>query len=54
LLQKRYQAIRDPDGEEVGLVRIVDETGEDYLFPRSMFVPAEPSLAAPGEMHRAS
>lgn len=54
LLQKRYQVIPDPDGEEVGLLRIVDETGEDYLYPRSMFAAVEPSQAAPGEMLRAS
>jgi hypothetical protein len=54
LLAKRYQVIPDPDGEEVGLVRIVDETGEDYLYPRRMFVAAEPSQSAPGELLRAS
>ena len=42
LLQKRYPVIPDPDVEEVGLVRIVDETAEDYLYPRSMFAPAAP------------
>jgi hypothetical protein len=41
-LQKRYPVIPDPDVEEVGLVRIVDETAEDYLYPRSMFAPAAP------------
>ena len=53
-LHKRYQVIPDPDGEEVGLVRVVDETGEDYLYSRSMFAAVEPSQAAPGEMLRAS
>ena len=28
-------------GEEVGLIRVVDESGEDYLYPREMFVPIE-------------
>lgn len=36
-LRKRYQVIPDPIGEEAGLVRVVDETGEDYLYPRSWF-----------------
>ncbi|HZG42769.1 MAG TPA: hypothetical protein VEY93_07395 [Longimicrobium sp.] len=54
LLEKRYRVIPDPDGEEVGLVRVVDETGEDYLYPRSMFAAVEPSQAAQGEMLRAS
>ncbi len=52
-LHKRYRVIPDPDGAEVGLVRIVDETGEDYLYPRSMFAAAE-SQPAPGEMLSAS
>lgn len=54
LLQKRYQVIPDAAGEEVGLVRIVDETGEDYLYPRGIFAAAEPAKSAPGEMLRAS
>jgi hypothetical protein len=53
-LQKRYRVIPDPDGEGVGLVRVVDETGEDYLYPRSFFAAAEPAQSAPGEMLRAS
>lgn len=51
LLQKRYQVIPDAAGDEVGLVRIVDETGEDYLYPRGIFAAVNP---APGEMFRAS
>jgi hypothetical protein len=31
--------------------RIVDETGEDYLYPRGIFAVASP---APGEMLRSS
>jgi hypothetical protein len=54
LLQKRYQVIPDAAGEDVGLVRIVDETGEDYLYPRGIFAAAEPAKSAPGEMLRAS
>lgn len=54
LLEKRYRVIPDPDGEEVGLVRVVDETGEDYLYPRSMFAAVEPSHAGTDEMLRAS
>lgn len=52
-LHKRYRVIPDPGGAEVGLVRLVDETGEDYLYPRSMFAAAE-SLPASDEMLRAS
>jgi len=38
-LEKRkiYVALRDADADEHGLVRIVDESGSDYLYPKSLF-----------------
>ena len=36
--RKVYRALRDPEAESHGLVRIIDESGEDYLFPASLFV----------------
>jgi hypothetical protein len=42
-----YVAVSDPEGESHGMLRIVDESGEDYLFPASLFVPIEvPESAA--------
>jgi len=42
-----YAALRDPDAEAHGMLRIVDESGEDYLFPASLFVPIDvPEVAA--------
>jgi hypothetical protein len=38
---KIYLAIRDEDAERAGDVRIVDESGEDYLYSRRRFVPIE-------------
>jgi hypothetical protein len=40
-LRKVYPILGDPAAEERGLVRVVDETGEDYLYPRSFFVPIQ-------------
>lgn len=39
-LQRRkvYPVIEDADAEQDNYVRIIDETGEDYLFPSSRFV----------------
>lgn len=37
--RKVYRAIVDADAESHGLVRVVDESDEDYLFPKSLFVP---------------
>jgi hypothetical protein len=40
-LWKIYQSLRDDDARSEGFVRVVDETGEDYLFPEQNFVPIE-------------
>ena len=52
--RKVYQEIPDPDAEAEGLVRVVDESGEDYLFPRSMFLPVRLSGEASEALLKAS
>lgn len=39
-LQKRkvYQFIMDTKAEKEGFYRIVDDSGEDYLYPKSYFI----------------
>ena len=39
--RKIYRALADPAAEERGLRRVIDETGEDYLYPARLFVPIE-------------
>ena len=50
-LEKRkiYLALRDPVAEEHGLLRIVDESGDDYLYPKMFFR----SIALPQAVKRA-
>jgi hypothetical protein len=38
-LEKRkiYVALPDSDAEEHGLLRIIDESGDDYLYPKALF-----------------
>jgi hypothetical protein len=38
-LEKRkiYVALRDTDAEKHGLLRIVDQSGDDYLYPKTLF-----------------
>ena len=38
-LEKRkiYVALRDADAEKLELRRIVDESGDDYLYPKALF-----------------
>lgn len=40
-LEKRkiYRRLADPKASARALVRVVDESGEDYLFPDAFFVP---------------
>ena len=38
---KVYLQLPDDDASECGLVRVVDESGEDYLFPTQLFAPIE-------------
>ena len=47
-LRKIYRVLRDADAAEYGLLRVVDESGEDYLYPANGFVPIDlPSAARP-------
>ena len=39
--RKLYVSIADPVAEKHGQLRVVDESGEDYLYPREFFVPVE-------------
>jgi hypothetical protein len=35
--RKIYVAIADTDANRAGFVRVIDESGEDYLYPKSFF-----------------
>ncbi len=37
-VRKIYQTILDPATEQQGLLRVIDESGEDYLYPHDFFV----------------
>jgi hypothetical protein len=39
--RKIYVAIPDPQAERLGQIRIIDESGEDYLYPEKNFVLAD-------------
>ena len=42
-LEKRkiYEILPDPEAEKYHQVRVIDESGEDYLYPKDYFVPIE-------------
>ena len=39
-LEKRkiYQILPDEESEKEGYLRVIDESGEDYLYPQSYFI----------------
>ena len=43
-LRKIYQVIPDRSAATHKFVRIVDEAGEDYLYPESYFIPIKVSV----------
>jgi hypothetical protein len=45
-LWKVYRVVEDEKAASRKLVRVVDESGEDYLFSASYFVPVELPAAA--------
>jgi hypothetical protein len=42
-LEKRkiYISLRDPGAQKHGLLRVIDESGDDYLYPKMFFRPIE-------------
>jgi hypothetical protein len=36
-LRKIYAVVDDPDAEAIGLTRVIDESGDDYLYPAEFF-----------------
>ena len=37
-LRKLYETLPDPDAEKHNQIRVIDESGEDYLYPQEFFV----------------
>jgi hypothetical protein len=45
-VRKVYRALPDPVAESRGFVRVIDESGEDYLYSSDFFVAVELPQAA--------
>ena len=39
--RKIYQVLPDPDAAKHRQIRVIDESGEDYLYPQDFFAPIE-------------
>ena len=49
-VNETYTVLPDDEGKRHGLIRVIDDTGEDFLYPESCFMPAE----SPGETDQKS
>jgi hypothetical protein len=51
-IRKIYKALPDEKAAKHNLIRVIDESGEDYLYPQSFFVSIElPQAAAVAFLH---
>jgi len=53
-LRKIYEALPDKDAAKLGQIRVIDESGEDYLFPADYFVPVRLPQAVARAVRRAT
>ncbi|HZG51886.1 MAG TPA: hypothetical protein VEZ40_07115 [Pyrinomonadaceae bacterium] len=49
---KLYQLVTDEAAEGDGMIRVIDESGEDYLFEAARFYPVELPTALVKELRR--
>lgn len=47
-LHKIYRVVRDPSLLDEGIIRVFDESGEDYLYPAKRFL----AIEVPQELRR--
>lgn len=53
-LRKIYQALPDPEAEAHDLVRVIDESGEDYLYPEKFFLALDLPQGVESALRRAT
>ena len=39
--RKIYEVLEDSKAAQLGMVRVIDEEGEDYLYPQEWFLPIQ-------------
>lgn len=53
-VRKVYKVVPDATASAQGFVRVIDELGEDYLYPERFFAPIELPPAVVGAFEEAS
>jgi hypothetical protein len=52
-LGKLYQVVADQAAAKLRQIRVIDESGEDYLYPREYFIPVQLPESAERAIRRA-
>ena len=53
-LRKIYQLVPDKAASSLHQIRVIDESGEDYLYPEDFFVPVQLPQAVERAVRRAT
>ena len=53
-LRKLYQVLPDQGAAKHGQIRVIDESGEDYLYPEGYFIAVELPQSAERAVRRAT
>jgi hypothetical protein len=53
-LRKLYQVVTDETATKLHQIRVIDESGEDYLYPEEYFVPVQLPQSAEKAVRRAA
>ncbi|MGD0988034.1 MAG: hypothetical protein ABR874_09495 [Candidatus Sulfotelmatobacter sp.] len=53
-LSKLYQTVADSLAAKIHQIRVIDESGEDYLYPQDYFVPVQIPQSAEKAVRRAA
>ena len=53
-LRKIYQVVPDKTASKLNQIRVIDESGEDYLYPEDFFVPVQLPQAVERAVRRAT
>jgi hypothetical protein len=52
LVRRIYQVLPDPSAARSKFIRIIDDSGEDYLYPATLFLRLRPSSTLLAALHR--
>lgn len=48
--RKLYNVLEDPKAQAIGMIRVIDESGESYLYSAEMFAPIAIQNALEGQL----